>query len=147
MDKTQNANALINKNSYRVILNKVYYKDIYLPKDLPEDTVLKLKIRDSYRVLNITDKRLEAEFRREYYFEPKAMFEIEVIMIIQYKINEQQEEINRELIEEQFKKDIDALIRPAASHCSVIVSALTNVNFKTPIVGPPFLVTDKDNYE
>jgi hypothetical protein len=147
MGKTKEYKKLIDKKPYDLELYKVVYKTVDIPEDIPGETVFKLKTRDNYRILNITEKRIEIEFKREQYFEPKAVFEIEISIRTKYEIKKDKEKNVSKIIEDQFKKDIDDYLRPAAIQSSIIVSNLTNINFRTPIVSPPFPVLERGEDE
>jgi len=68
----------------------------------------------------------------------EKLFEIEIILTITYKLRESNNKEKSKIIEQDLKKEYSKLLSPAATRASVLVSALTGINFKNPVVDPPY---------
>jgi hypothetical protein len=138
--------SLINKNSFHIELKKVTYTGLDIHESLPKGTSITLKTIDNYEILDISADAIKAEFKRENFFEPSAIFEIEIVMEIEYRLNKMQDddEFNKSDIENEFKKHIGQYLSPAATYASILTSALTNVSNRIPVINPPFPLLKKD---
>ena len=68
----------------------------------------------------------------------EKLFEIEIILTIAYKLRKSNNKEKGKIIEQDLKKEYSKLLLPAATRASILVSALTGINFKNPVVDPPY---------
>jgi len=129
---------IIDDSNFNLALEKLKYNHLDNPKDLNKGIALKLKTKDSYKILEIKSNEVKIEFAREKYFEPAGLFQIEIVLTVSYKLKESSHRDKNKIIEEDLKKDYSKLLSPAATRASIIVSSLTGINFKNPIVDPPY---------
>lgn len=137
---------IIDDSKFDICLEKVRFDSINIPEDLPDDTRIKLRTKDSYKILKLTDKKIDLEFKREKFFEPAGFFTIEVILTITYRLKPLKDKENEKekIIEEDLKNHYYKLLAPAATRASILVSALTSIDLKSPIVDPPYFITEDD---
>ena len=134
----KNILQIIDDSSFNLTLKKLKYNHLDFPKDLNKGITPKLRTEDNYRILEIKRNEVKIEFVREKYFEPVGLFQIEIVLIVGYKLKDTKNNEIDKLIEEDLKKDFTKLLLPAATRASMIVSSLTGINFKNPIVDPPY---------
>ena len=129
---------IIDDSSFNLSLEKVSYNCLGTPEGLSKGENLKLRTKDNYKILRIRNNEVKIEFIREKYFEPVGLFQIEIILAIAYKLRESNNKEKGKIIEQDLKKEYSKLLSPAATRASVLVSALTGINFKNPVVDPPY---------
>jgi hypothetical protein len=129
---------IIDDSSFSLSLEKVSYNRLGIPEGLGKGENLKLRTKDNYKILRITNNEVEIEFIREKYFEPVGLFQIEIILTIAYKLRESTNKEKGKIIEQDLKKEYSRLLSPAATRASILISALTGINFKNPVVDPPY---------
>lgn len=121
---------LIDGSDFRLFLQKVRYDNLKLPGDLPDNVSFSSRIKDNYKISEITEDKVGLEFRRERCFEPAGIFGMEIVLKIEYKLKsfKKNDKKREEIIQEDFKKDFKNLLAPAAAYASMIASSLTTVN-------------------
>lgn len=137
---------IIDDSKFAISLEKVEFKNVGIPADLNDDDI-KIRTKDSYKIINVTNDKVELEFKREKFFEPAALFAIEVVISISYKLKPTSKDEDRnKLIKEDINNERSRLLAPAATRASMIVSTLTSINLKVPMVDPPYFL-EEDDYE
>jgi len=131
---------IIDDSNFNLSLKKLKYNHLDISKGANKGIALKLKTKDNYRILEIKSNEVKIEFVREKYFEPAGLFQIEIVLIVGYRLKESSSQDKNKIIEEDLKRDYSKLLSPAATRASIIVSSLTGINFKNPIVDPPYPV-------
>lgn len=131
---------IIDDSSFVISLKKVKFENIDIPQGLTADDEVKIKTKDSYKITKITNDKLELEFRREKFFEPAALFTIEVVLSIRYKLKPSKNEDRKKIIMEDLDKELLKLLAPVTTKASIIISALTSIDLEVPIVDPPFFL-------
>lgn len=137
---------LIDKSSFRLSLEKVRYDSLKTPGDLSSSVSFVPKTKDSYKISEITEDKVELEFERKRFFEPAGIFNIEITIKMKYRL-QSETRINKKkekVIREDFEADFKRLLAPAAAYASLIMSSLSIVNLKVPIIDPPFPIEDKN---
>ncbi|MBN1971117.1 MAG: hypothetical protein JW870_17255 [Candidatus Delongbacteria bacterium] len=129
---------IIDDSSFNLSLEKVIYNRLGISEGLSKGGNLKLRTKDHYKVLKITNNEVKIEFIREKYFEPAGLFQIEIVITLDYRLRESNNKEKGEIIEEDLKREYSKLLSPAATRASILVSALTGINFKNPVVDPPY---------
>jgi hypothetical protein len=129
---------IIDDSSFNLSLEKVSYNSLGIPEGLSKGENLKLRTKDNYKILRIRNNEVKIEFIREKYFEPVGLFQIEIILTIAYKLRESTNKEKGKIIEQDLKKEYSRLLSPAATRASILISALTGINFKNPVVDPPY---------
>lgn len=129
---------IINDSSLNLSLEKVRFNRLDIPESLTKGVQPQLKTKDNYRILEITHNNVKIEFMREKYFEPAGLFQIEVVITLFYKLQDSNNKEKEKIIKEDLKKAYLKLLSPAATRASILVSALTGINFKNPVVDPPY---------
>lgn len=129
---------IINDSSFNLSLEKVRFNRLDIPESLTKGVQPQLKTKDNYRILEITHNNVKIEFIREKYFEPAGLFQIEVVITLFYKLQDSNNKEKEKIIKEDLKKAYLKLLSPAATRASILVSALTGINFKNPVVDPPY---------
>jgi hypothetical protein len=129
---------IIDDSSFNLSLEKVSYNSLGIPEGLSKGENLKLRTKDNYKILRIRNNEVKIEFIREKYFEPVGLFQIEIILTIVYKLRESNNKEKGKIIEQDLKKEYSKLLSPAATRASILISALTAINFKNPVVDPPY---------
>lgn len=139
MGETSSVNYL-DDSKFQIILQKVRFDKVEIPSDLFEDSNIEMKTNDSYRIREITSDEVAIQFTREKYFEPSALFEAEIVFAVKYKLQLSQvvggdkEKLIRQEIENRYHK----LLTPAAVYASMIMATLTAVDWRIPVVDPPY---------
>ncbi|HAJ33556.1 MAG TPA: hypothetical protein DCK79_09345 [Candidatus Atribacteria bacterium] len=129
---------LIDDSNFNISLGKVRFDRLGIPEDLPDGVEFKLRTKDNYKILKITSNKVDIEFTREKYFEPAGLFKIEIVIIVGYKLKSSKSSEREKIIEEDLKNQYLKLLSPAATRASILVSALTDVDWRKPIVDPPY---------
>lgn len=129
---------IINDSSLNLSLEKVRFNRLDIPESLAKGVQPQLKTKDNYRILDITHNNVKIEFIREKYFEPAGLFQIEVVITLFYRLQDSNSKEREKIIKEDLKKAYLKLLSPAATRASILVSALTGINFKNPVVDPPY---------
>lgn len=135
---------LIDDSNFDVSLEKVRFENADVPEGLPADAEIRLRTKDSYKIKKITNDRLELEFKREKFFEPAAFFAIEVVLSIGYTLRPSENGDKKKIIEDDLKNESFRLLTPVTTRASMIISSLTSVDFKVPIVDPPYFLEEDD---
>ncbi len=137
---------LVDRSNFRLFLQKVRYDSLKVPGDLPDDVSFSSRTKDSYKISEITKDKVELEFKRERCFEPAGIFKMEIVLKIEYKLqpSKKTDKEREEIIQGDFKKDFKNLLAPAAAYASMIVSSLSIVNWRVPIIDPPFPRENKE---
>lgn len=109
---------------------------------------LKIVIRDSYVLLNITSQGFELNYKRNVVFEPKSLFEIIVVYGIKFNFAQNtisEFENNMSELEELVKIKAEKAINltGAISKASSLISSITMQNNGTPLVTIPSFVKAK----
>ncbi|MGI6585792.1 MAG: hypothetical protein ACOX3L_07620 [Lutisporaceae bacterium] len=135
---------LIDDSSFHVSLRKVKFDSLGIPNDLPENTEFRLRTKDSYKILKLTDNMVEFEFTREKFFEPAGFFAIEIVLTVDYKLKSSKNKDKEKVIERDIKNEYFKLLSPAATRASMLVSALTDIDWRSPVVDPPYPISEDD---
>lgn len=137
---------LIDDSNYNILLEKASFDSLDVPESVLDGIKFKLKTKDSYKILKLTNEKVEFEFKREKFFEPAGLFKIEIVLTVGYKLKKSKNKEREKIIKEDIKNKYRNLFSPAATRASILVSALTNVNWKEPVVDPPYPLfkDDKD---
>ncbi|HHW92721.1 MAG TPA: hypothetical protein GX735_08515 [Firmicutes bacterium] len=140
-----NEQQLIDYSSFKIKLKEVRFDEV--PVDSHEDDDFALKTKDDYDVVRITDDKVELEFRREKYFEPEGFFKIKLVFGVFYRLHSSEKvgEEREKIIKEELDKEYRSLLAPVAAMASLIVSALTSVDWKVPFIDPPLPIIKKKN--
>jgi hypothetical protein len=131
---------IIDDSSFNLSLEKVSYNSLGIPEGLSKGENLKLRTKDNYKILRIRNNEVKIEFIREKYFEPIGLFQLKIVLNIVYKLRESNNKEKMKGIEQDLKNGYSRLLSPAATRASILVTALTGINFKNPIVDPPYPV-------
>ena len=134
---------IIDDSSFNLTLKKLKYDYLDKPKDIKKGIALKLRTKDNYKISEIKGNEVKIEFVREKYFEPEGLFKIEIVLIVGYRLKESDNKDKNKIIKEDLKNDCIKLLSPAATRASIIVSSLTGIDFKNPIVDPPYPLLKK----
>lgn len=135
---------LIDDSDFDVSLEKVRFENVDVSEGLPVDAEIKLRTKDSYKIKKITNDRLELEFKREKFFEPATFFVIEVVLSIGYALKPSKNGDKKRIIEEDLKNESSRLLTPVTTRASMIISSLTSIDYKVPVVDPPFFLKDDE---
>ncbi len=136
---------LIDDSIFDLTLEKVRFDKLEISKGLAEDAIVRLRTKDSHRIKKITDNRLELEFKREKFFEPAGFFTIEVVLTIGYNLRPSKDKDKKKIIEQEIKDESFRLLIPAATRASIIVSSLTDVDWRSPVVDPPYPINEGED--
>lgn len=137
---------LIDDSSFNISLGKVRFDSLGIPEDLPDGVKFKLRTKDSYKILKLTNNKVELEFTREKFFEPDGLFKIEIVLTVGYKLKPSKNKEKEKIIKEDLKNQYFKLFSPAATRASILVSALTDVDWKKPVVDPPYPLFENDGH-
>jgi hypothetical protein len=152
LEDKKELDMLINDRQVEIELKSVNYKTVELEKELPFGTKVRSSVRDSYKIEEIMENHVIIEYKREKFFEPKVLFEAEMIFRVKYIINKgNNTEFRVSVVEDEVRNRADELLMPVATRASLMVSMLTNISAGTPIVDPPYPNFKKEetkmNYE
>jgi len=137
---------LIDDSSFNISLGKVRFDSLSIPENLPDGVNFKLRTKDSYKILKLTNNEVELEFTREKFFEPDGLFKIEIVLAVSYKLKPSNNKEKEKVIKEDLKNQYFKLLSPAATRASILVSALTDVDLKKPVVDPPYPLFKNDGH-
>lgn len=137
---------IIDPASFNVKLKKVRFDRLEIKDDLSDDTDFDLKTKDDYKIMKVTDNKVELEFKREKYFEPAGLFKIEIVFGVDYYFQSPGKAAAKkeEEIKDEIEKEYRGLFAPAAATASLIVSSLTSVDWRIPIIDPPYPLPRKE---
>ncbi|MCK4257980.1 MAG: hypothetical protein KAX49_03330 [Halanaerobiales bacterium] len=140
---------LIDGNKINIQLKSVNFNYSQPSKELLENIKeFETNIKDNYSILDIAEDHVKIIFERNVYFDPKALYDIEIKIILKYKLNEITDKDDDYLkkLKCEINDRIDDLMMPATIHSSVLVSQLTNVDSNDlPLVTAPiFISSTKD---
>ncbi len=145
MNKKANK-TLIDESKFKLSLIGVHFDRIDVPEDVATDTKFISQTEDRHKILKITKDQLVLEFTREKFFEPAGIFELKVSIKINYKLNPNKDinsEKRRDFISKEIEDRYSGLLAPAATVASILVSSITAVDWKIPMVDPPFPIKKK----
>ena len=137
---------LIDDSSFNISLVKVRFDSLGIPEDLPNNVKFKLRTKDSFKILKLTNTKVELEFTREKFFEPDGLFKIVIVLTVGYKLKPSKNKEEEKIIKEDLKNQHFKLLSPAATRASILVSALTGIDWKNPVVDPPYPLFERDEH-
>ena len=119
-------------------LTSLEYKYVSLDNPTGDNVEIEENTDDTYEIEVIDLNFVNIKFQREKKFNPEIFFIFKINMEISYEIDDN-DNINYTIIEKEAKDRIEELLAPILAQCSLILSNLTNIDMKYPIIDPPLL--------
>lgn len=131
-------------NNFFLTLIKAEYN--FIESEVNSTEKINFKIDDAYSVKNINKEKVVLEFIRSVYFEPRALYEIEVNYELTYEIaDDSKKHYSEEKVRSTLNElDEDTLLYPAISNASSLISMLIKTNSEYTRVTPPYYLGKKE---